>query len=80
MVLTNHEEHLIDLILYVLEENERIRTKKEKENEKLMILSYKKDNDLKGFWNNEGYSKKYDCCYRLILELFGVIIRDDEIK
>ena len=75
-MLSNKEHNLIIYILDELEEHGYI-TKDERKSERLMFESYKKDNDLQGFWNNEGDSRKYDCCYRFILELFGVIIKED---
>ncbi len=80
-------QNLITEIIHTLEKNNKIK-KEEIAAEKKMFEAYKKTNDLKGFWNNEGYgliyplgntgfkyvdTSKYDCCYRLILELFNVI-------
>lgn len=80
-------QNLITEIIEALRKNNKI-TNEEIPLEKAIFEAYKKTNDLKGFWNNEGYgiiypiantnlgyndTSKYDCCYRLILELFNVI-------
>lgn len=75
--MKNEEDNIIDTILDALESSGYIATV-EREPERKMFETYARDNDLWGFWNNEGYEEKYDCCFRNILQLFGVIMTYQE--
>ena len=77
MLLDVRKDNLLTEILDILEYNKSIE-KLERQNERLMFEKYKETNDYDGFFNNEGYSRKYDCCLRQILRLFNIIHENED--